>query len=169
MGTRDTDKPSIAKPAAASSIRTLYPATMSGFFNSHFAREVRRTMSNKTDDNDADERTPLVNGGPSGSPSHHIIPNGNHGTAKAFFFDSRHTPGLESDNLAIRSLVYTWHIAKVTILSNYTNILLPMVPIGIIAGAMGGPDRRLRHQLLCDHPPRRCSLFCDRGDLDQAG
>ncbi|RYC77089.1 hypothetical protein BFJ63_vAg20037, partial [Fusarium oxysporum f. sp. narcissi] len=38
---------------------------------------------------------------------------------------------------AKRSLAHCWHIAKVTLLSNYVNFLLVMVPLGIIAGKMG--------------------------------
>lgn len=51
-----------------------------------------------------------------------------------FLFNSEHTPGKDSNNIAIKSLAYTWHVAKVTLMSNYVNFLLVTVPIGIIAG-----------------------------------
>ncbi|KAF5232171.1 hypothetical protein FANTH_13085 [Fusarium anthophilum] len=38
---------------------------------------------------------------------------------------------------AKRSLAHCWHIAKITLQSNYVNFLLVMVPLGIIAGKMG--------------------------------
>lgn len=55
-------------------------------------------------------------------------------TLKTFFLDTRHTPGTDSDKLAVRYAANVWHIAKLTLLSNYVNILLFCVPIGIIAG-----------------------------------
>jgi len=84
----------------------------------------------------ADERTPLVNGGASSS-GHEVVERSTRSKARVFLFDSSHTPGLDNESLAIRSLVYSWHVAKVTILSGYVNFLLPMVPIGIVAGMMG--------------------------------
>ena len=33
--------------------------------------------------------------------------------------------------------MYTYHVTKKTLLSNYVNVLLVFVPLGIIAGAMG--------------------------------
>lgn len=75
-------------------------------------------MSNKPF-NHVDERTPLVNGGagPSGSDHNLAQQNGSH-PAYAFFLDSNHTPGLNHDRFAVRSIVYSWHITKVTILSS---------------------------------------------------
>ncbi|KAH0547502.1 hypothetical protein GP486_008428, partial [Trichoglossum hirsutum] len=37
----------------------------------------------------------------------------------------------------IRYLLYTYHVTKVTLLSNWVNVLLICVPLGIIAGAIG--------------------------------
>lgn len=33
--------------------------------------------------------------------------------------------------------MYTYHVTKQTLLSNYVNVLLVFLPLGIIAGAMG--------------------------------
>ncbi|EHK23912.1 Ca2+ transporter [Trichoderma virens Gv29-8] len=95
-------------------------------------------MSNKPNNN---ERTPLLNGlnGESSNGNHnHILDRGRERSAAfQFFFDSKHTPGNDSDNFVVRSLAYTWHVTKVTLLSNYVNFLLIMVPIGIAAGRLG--------------------------------
>ncbi|KAH7175577.1 Sodium/calcium exchanger protein-domain-containing protein [Dactylonectria macrodidyma] len=104
-------------------------------------------MSNKSS-HLPDERAPLLNGetssGSLGQAHSHSNGNGNghlhvrHGTgALMFFFDSKRTPGLESENIAVRSLAYIWHVTKITLLSNYVNFLLIMVPIGIVAGKLG--------------------------------
>ncbi|QPC70016.1 hypothetical protein HYE68_000768 [Fusarium pseudograminearum] len=94
----------------------------------------------------ADETSPLINGGASSAHDTTSRRNGNgngHATLSrdsstmTFLFDSKHTPGIHNQNIAIRSLAYSWHIAKVTLLSNYVNFLLVMVPLGIIAGKMG--------------------------------
>ncbi|RDA90066.1 hypothetical protein CP533_2914 [Ophiocordyceps camponoti-saundersi (nom. inval.)] len=59
---------------------------------------------------------------------------------KAFFFDRRETPGRDSNTLAIRICASLWHVTKVTLLSNYVNLLLVTVPLGIVAGALAwGP------------------------------
>ncbi|KAM6514132.1 Vacuolar calcium ion transporter [Fusarium falciforme] len=54
-----------------------------------------------------------------------------------FLFDSKYTPGLDSQNFALRHLAYSWHITKVTLLSSYVNFLLVMVPVGITTGKLG--------------------------------
>ncbi|KAH7237830.1 Sodium/calcium exchanger protein-domain-containing protein [Fusarium solani] len=51
-----------------------------------------------------------------------------------FLLDSKYTPGLNSQNSALRHLAYLWHVTKITLLSSYANFLLVMVPIGIVAG-----------------------------------
>lgn len=86
----------------------------------------------------ASERTPLVNGSGSASTAD-AGANGSvaRSDAYTFFLDSHKTPGTESPNIAVRSGAYSWHIAKVTVLSNYVNFLLPTVPLGILAGALG--------------------------------
>lgn len=85
-------------------------------------------MSNKSS-HLPDERAPLLNGetssGSLGQAHSHSNGNGNghlhvrHGTgALMFFFDSKRTPGLESENIAVRSLAYIWHVTKITLLSS---------------------------------------------------
>ncbi|KAK2595426.1 Vacuolar calcium ion transporter [Conoideocrella luteorostrata] len=95
-------------------------------------------MTNNKSRGNADEQTPLING-ESGSSAHtgnHIQRQPRNGVF-VFFFDNKHTPGNDSSSIAIRSAAYTWHVTKVTLLSNYVNFLLVMVPIGIAAGALG--------------------------------
>lgn len=96
-------------------------------------------MSYKPNNN---ERTPLLNGlngESSNGNQNHILGDVHRERSAAFqfFFDSKHTPGNDSNNFVVRSLAYTWHVTKVTLLSNYVNFLLIMVPIGIIAGRLG--------------------------------
>lgn len=75
----------------------------------------------------ADETTGLLNG------------NGvrRQGTLHEFFLNKRHTPGMESGNRFVRWNANAFNVAKVTLLSNYVNILLVFVPLGIVAGATG--------------------------------
>jgi Ca2+:H+ antiporter len=66
--------------------------------------------------------------------------NGNEGVRKRstfheIFLNKRHTPGMESDNPFVRANAHVFHIVKATLLSNYVNILLVFVPLGIVAGA----------------------------------
>ncbi|KAF5525134.1 Vacuolar calcium ion transporter [Colletotrichum aenigma] len=112
--------------------------------NRHFREQVRSwgsTNKPNTRDGEVDEESPLLNGNHS-SGQHDQNGNGN-GVAEhdhhqnktyGFFLDPRHTPGTDSDNVAVRYGSYAWHITKVTLLSNYVNFLLVMVPIGIVAG-----------------------------------
>ncbi|TQV98168.1 hypothetical protein V2A60_006158 [Cordyceps javanica] len=88
------------------------------------------------------ERTPLLNGNGEGSnagapaahASHHRPASGSN--LKHFFTNARYTPGTDHDSLVVRGAAYTWHVTKVTLLSNYVNFLLVMVPIGIAAGML---------------------------------
>ncbi|KAL7960069.1 Ca2+ transporter [Trichoderma compactum] len=110
-----------------------------GLFNLNWTRRIRRTMSYKPNNN---ERTPLLNGlngESSNGNQNHILGDVRRERSAAFqfFFDSKHTPGNDSNNFVVRSLAYTWHVTKVTLLSNYVNFLLIMVPIGIVAGRLG--------------------------------
>jgi Ca2+:H+ antiporter len=87
-----------------------------------------------------DERTPLING--SSSPRDDDGGDENHYPTQSsdtmvFLFNTEHTPGKDSDNFAVRAMAHSWHVTKVTLLSNYVNFLLVTVPIGIVAGAMG--------------------------------
>ncbi|OAR00114.1 hypothetical protein LLEC1_05128 [Akanthomyces lecanii] len=93
----------------------------------------------KPADHGSSERTPLLNG--EGSNNTAGAANGQRrptsgSDLKHFLTNARWTPGTEHDNLVVRSAAYTWHVTKVTLLSNYVNFLLVMVPIGIIAGAL---------------------------------
>ncbi|CAM1501908.1 Fc.00g038920.m01.CDS01 [Cosmosporella sp. VM-42] len=97
-------------------------------------------MSTKPAGHMADETTPLING--EAAPAHDSNGNGHISLSRgsstmSFLFDSKHTPGMESESVVVRWLAYAWHITKVTLLSNYVNFLLIMVPIGIVAGQMG--------------------------------
>ncbi|KAH6894430.1 Sodium/calcium exchanger protein-domain-containing protein [Thelonectria olida] len=130
-------------------------------------------MSGKSHHHVPDESAPLLNGEASSRLQDslgHVHTNGNgnghihtrHGTgAIMFLFDSKHTPGLDNENIFLRTLAYIWHVTKVTLLSrpgkkielkppieriaansvcspqDYVNFLLIMVPIGIAAGKLG--------------------------------
>ncbi|PFH59992.1 hypothetical protein XA68_11575 [Ophiocordyceps unilateralis] len=89
----------------------------------------------------ADERTPLLPDQPSSSDAQSPArPCQSSSNAYTFFLNRRITPGTDSDRLAVKSGACLWHVAKVTLLSNYVNFLLVAVPLGIIAGAMAwGP------------------------------
>ncbi|EXM08974.1 Ca2+:H+ antiporter [Fusarium odoratissimum NRRL 54006] len=110
-----------------------------------FNLQIRRSMSAKPHNHTADENSPLLNGGASSALNDtlgHRNGNGHISLSRdsstmTFLFDSKHTPGIDNSNIAVRSLAYSWHIAKVTLLSNYVNFLLVMVPLGIVAGKMG--------------------------------
>ncbi|KAI9900661.1 hypothetical protein N3K66_004923 [Trichothecium roseum] len=110
---------------------------MSGLSNINFQQRLKRQMSSFKPNGDAHERTPLINGGSSGANGHHHVSIPDRSKLYTFLFDTRETPGNNSDKVLTRSLCYTWHILKVTLLSSYVNILLPTVPIGIIAGVLG--------------------------------
>ncbi|KAM0439819.1 hypothetical protein ACHAPT_000916 [Fusarium lateritium] len=109
-------------------------------------------MSSRSAHHDAaDESSPLIINGGASSALHdtlgHIHPHGNGNghigtlsrgsSTMTFLFDSKHTPGLDSQNFALKHLAYSWHVTKVTLLSSYVNFLLVMVPIGIVAGKLG--------------------------------
>ncbi|KAH7312371.1 putative calcium ion transporter Vcx1 [Stachybotrys elegans] len=89
-------------------------------------------MTPKT--NSSHERTPLIANG----ESSHALHDG-YGRSNGFFgsiksaLDTSHTAGMDSNNIAVRSLAYTWHVTKVTLLSP-VNFLLIAVPFGIIGG-----------------------------------
>ncbi|KAG4437879.1 hypothetical protein IFR05_006639 [Cadophora sp. M221] len=54
-----------------------------------------------------------------------------------FFAHKNHTAGMESENKFVRIPALVVQATKVTLYSNYVNILLVFVPVGIVAGAMG--------------------------------
>lgn len=75
-----------------------------------------------------DERTSLLNGNINASSSDN--------TWSSVFARSS-TPGEQSDNPVIRFSAACFTVAKITLFSNYVNILLVFVPLGIVAGATG--------------------------------
>ncbi|KJZ69925.1 hypothetical protein HIM_10681 [Hirsutella minnesotensis 3608] len=85
----------------------------------------------------AGESTPLFNDEQLSRDIGHVIQPHQRPPVYTFFFDYNYTPGKDSDSLAVRSLARTWHVIKVTLYSNHVNFLLVMVPIGIVAGAVG--------------------------------
>jgi Ca2+:H+ antiporter len=61
-------------------------------------------------------------------------------SAGSFFrsiFSKHQTAGIESENKFVRIPAQVLHVTKVTLYSNYVNILLVFVPLGIVAGATG--------------------------------
>lgn len=56
-------------------------------------------------------------------------------TLHEVFLNRRYTPGMDSPNGVIRASAHVANVTKVTLLSNYVNILLVFVPLGIVAGA----------------------------------
>ncbi|KAJ0167686.1 Vacuolar calcium ion transporter [Colletotrichum tanaceti] len=108
--------------------------------NQHFRGQVRSWgTANKPNgrDGDVDENSPLlVNGNHSANHESHVV-NGDSGNQTLkFLFNSTHTPGTDSPNVAVRYSSQVWHVTKVSLLSNYVNFLLVMVPLGIVAGKL---------------------------------
>lgn len=84
------------------------------------------------------ERQPLING--NGNNNHGTWPIRRSSTwksVKSVFSSSERTPGYNSDKLWVRWPARSFDVAKITLLSNYVNILLVFVPLGIIGGQMG--------------------------------
>ena len=52
-------------------------------------------------------------------------------------FSKKQTAGMDSENKFVRIPAQVLHVTKVTLYSNYVNILLVFVPLGIVAGATG--------------------------------
>ncbi|OLN85331.1 Vacuolar calcium ion transporter 2 [Colletotrichum chlorophyti] len=110
--------------------------------NQHFRGQVRSWGSTHKPNGRAgevDENSPLlVNGNHSANNESHLL-NGDRGGNKTlqFLFNATETPGLDSDNVAVRYSSQVWHVTKVSILSNYVNFLLVMVPLGLVAGKLG--------------------------------
>lgn len=78
-------------------------------------------MTTKSMDSRPNEETPLING--EASSSGHGRENGHFHVGRGsstivFLFNSKHTPGLDSENVVKRSAAYAWHIFKVTLLSS---------------------------------------------------
>lgn len=62
--------------------------------------------------------------------------NGMH-RRRTTIFSKNSTPGEDSENVWVRWPARVFTITKITLLSNYVNVLLVFVPIGIVAGATG--------------------------------
>ncbi len=77
----------------------------------------------------SNEQTGLLNGNGSLGVRHY--------STFASVFSKNHTPGDNSENLFVRWPARGFTVTKITLLSNYVNILLVFVPLGIIAGAAG--------------------------------
>ena len=82
----------------------------------------------------------------SGNERTHLLPNGDgaaeggiapKSTLHEIFLNHSYTPGMESRNILVRVPAHVFNIAKITLFSNYVNILLVFVPLGIIAGVAG--------------------------------
>ncbi|TVY17831.1 Vacuolar calcium ion transporter [Lachnellula arida] len=58
-------------------------------------------------------------------------------SVRELFFNTKYTPGMESGNGFVRVPATAINVSKITLYSNYVNILLVFVPLGIIAGATG--------------------------------
>lgn len=71
------------------------------------------------------ERTGLLNGDNT---------NRRKSTLYEFFLNKTFTPGMDSNNKFVRWPASGFNVTKVTLLSNYVNVLLIFVPLGIIAG-----------------------------------
>lgn len=83
----------------------------------------------------ANETTGLISGQPHGE-----TPVRKKSSLHAFFeflVTKEHTAGLDHENKFVSVPAYIVHATKVTLYSNYVNILLVFVPLGIVAGAMG--------------------------------
>jgi Ca2+:H+ antiporter len=80
----------------------------------------------------ADENTGLLSVNGNGNGNGRVRKRS---TFSEFFLDTRHTPGMESENPFVRFHAHVFNVTKVTLLSNYVNILLIFVPLGIVAGA----------------------------------
>jgi Ca2+:H+ antiporter len=74
-----------------------------------------------------DERTSLLNGN---------INTSGENTWRSVFAKSS-TPGDQSENPLVRFPATVFTITKITLFSNYVNVLLVFVPLGIVAGATG--------------------------------
>ncbi|ROT35288.1 Calcium/proton exchanger [Sodiomyces alkalinus F11] len=79
-----------------------------------------------------DDRTPLI-GRPNGGTDYSQQQQG----FLRKVLGASDTPGLDSSNVAVRCLAWSWHMTKATLYSNYVNVLLVFVPLGLVAGAAG--------------------------------
>jgi len=87
---------------------------------------------------DDNERTALLNGNGNGNAAatNGDAPRPRSNTWKAVMSRTS-TPGDDSSHILVRWPAQVLTVTKITLLSNYVNILLVFVPLGIVAGATG--------------------------------
>lgn len=97
-----------------------------------FRHKLLRSMSSSSSrpdgiaaDQDPNEYTPLNSNGVAGPRS-----------TLAGLFSKNYTPGENSEHMLVRWAARTFTITKLTLTSNYVNVLLVFVPLGIIAGIL---------------------------------
>jgi Ca2+:H+ antiporter len=83
--------------------------------------------------NGQDERSPLLANGDGAAEGS----NATRSTLHELFLNRKHTPGMESENKFVSVLAHVFNITMITLLSNYVNVLLVFVPLGIISGVAG--------------------------------
>lgn len=76
------------------------------------------------------ETTGLLNGNGNGEAARR------HSSLRSFL-SKNSTPGEDSHNLFVAWPARSFTVTKITLLSNYVNILLVFVPLGIVAGMLG--------------------------------
>jgi Ca2+:H+ antiporter len=94
----------------------------------HAANLTNNTGNEEAGNMPPNETTGLLNGNGGGS-------HGSSGLRS--WFSKDHTPGEDSHNRLISYPARGITVTKITLFSNYVNILLVFVPVGIIAGIMG--------------------------------
>lgn len=104
--------------------------TRSSNYRSSLPLDLQANADNMS--NDRDELSPLLANGGGGA-------GGSNGrsTLHELFLNRKHTPGMESDNKIVSVLAHSFNVTKITLLSNYVNVLLVFVPLGIISGVAG--------------------------------
>ena len=86
---------------------------------------MSRTTS-QTDGANDNERTPLTSGGANGSNTHHAL----------HFENSQGKPLYEDERAWVRWPASFFHLTWLVLASNYVNVLLVFVPVGIVLGVM---------------------------------
>jgi len=78
---------------------------------------------------ESNEQTGLLSGNQNGADRRSS-------SIRELLLNKSHTPGMESESRFVRVPANVFNVTKVTLYSNYVNILLVFVPLGIVAGAM---------------------------------
>ncbi|KAJ3543575.1 hypothetical protein NM208_g3507 [Fusarium decemcellulare] len=113
----------IAYPAFRKQVRRTWSGRNSG-------RRVGRIRSDYEIANPGlcDERSPLLDATPVNEERYGFMRR---------LMNSKTTPGKDSPNRLVKWSAHAFHVTKVTLMSNYVNVLLPFVPLGIVAGVLG--------------------------------